>query len=410
MKKTFWIIVAVLLASGGAMIGYRIYQKSLEQAGAIEQKKKKSDAVAVEAVSPRVSNLRDRRMFSGSLRPWSTYNVSPKVSGRLLRLPFTIGDAIKPGELIAQLDDTEYRQQQNQAAADLEVANAQLKEAEVVLSLRQQEFDRQETLLNKQIGSRAQFESAQTALSVQKAAVVMKQAEVKRAEAVLENARIKLSDTTIRADWPQNKPPRFVGERFVDEGALLQVNQPIVSILEIDRLKAAINVIERDYPFLSVGQQAEVTTDAYPGKTFRGEVAKISKLLAENSRQATVLLEIPNPEFELKPGMFVRVHLEFARRENATVVPRSAVVKRNGKFGVFRLSPGDGKAFFTEVQTGIVVDDMVEIITEPPLTSPVITLGNHLLTHGAEVIVPDEFKTASPAVSIQENRTPAVKK
>ena len=53
---------------------------------------------------------------------------------------------------------------------------------------------------------------------------------------------------------------------------------------------------------------------------------------------------------------------------------------------------------------------MVEIITEPPLTSPVITLGNHLLTHGAEVIVPDEFKTASPAVSIQENRTPAVKK
>ncbi len=410
MKKAFWIIIAILIAAGGSAVGYKVYQKATSQATAVAKKKKNQDtAVAIEAVKPQTANLRDRRMFSGSLRPWSVYNVSPKVTGRLLNLPYNIGDAVPSGSEIARLDDTEYRQQVNQASADLEVAEAQRKEAEVMLTLRQQEFDRQKTLTDKMIGSRAQFESAQSALLAQKATLAMKSAEVKRVEAALANARIKLSDTVMRGDWDEGGT-RYVGERFVDEGALMQANQPIVSIAEIDRLKAAIFVIERDYPYVHPGQTAEITTDAYPDKVFIGKVSKISKVLQENARQATVLLEIPNRELLLKPGMFVRVHLEFARRADATVVPRSALVKRNRKTGVFRLSAADGKAYFTEVEPGIVVDDMVEIVT-PKLKTPVITLGNHLLTHGCNVIVPPAFQVAEkPPVMIESQQTPMVKK
>ena len=141
-----------------------------------------------------------------------------------------------------------------------------------------------------------------------------------------------------------------------------------------------------------------MTTDAYPDRIFTARVSKISQILQENSRQAYVLLEIPNADLALKPGMFVRLYLEFDRRTGATVVPRSALIKRGGRTGVFRLSPNDAKAYFVEVQTGIVADEEVEIIS-PELTAPVITLGNHLLSDGAPVLVPEAFAGSAPATT-----------
>ena len=397
MKKLFWFVVILLLVTGGVAVGYKTYHKAREQAAAATGKKKRAqEAVAVEAVLPRKTDLRDQRLFSGTLKPWSVFDVAPKVSGRLEELEFNIGDPIPPGALIARIDDTEYKQQYAQAAADLEVAKAQRKEAEVILQLRRTEYERQSTLIGKQIGSQAQFESAQSSLLSQEATVAMKSAEVKRAEAALANAAIKLQDTGILADW--TGAPRYTGDRYVDEGALLQTNQPIISVAEIDRLRAAIFVIERDYPHLRVGQTAELTTDAYPDRIFTARVFKISQILQENSRQAYVLLEIPNADLALKPGMFVRVYLEFDRRTGATVVPRSALIKRGGRTGVFRLSPNDAKAYFVEVQTGIVADEEVEIIS-PELTAPVITLGNHLLSDGAPVLVPEAFAGSAPATT-----------
>ena len=411
MKKLFWVAVLLLLAAGGVAVGYKTYRKASEQAAANTGKKKRpQEAVAVEAVLPRKTDLRDQRLFSGTLKPWSVFDVAPKVSGRLEKLAFNIGDPIPPGALIARIDDTEYKQQYAQAAADLEVTKAQRKEAEVILQLRRTEYERQSTLIGQQIGSQAQFESAQSSLLSQEATVAMKSAEVKRAEAALANAAIKLQDTGILADWTGT--PRYTGNRYVDEGALLQANQPIISVAEIDRLRAAIYVIERDYPHLRVGQTAELITDAYPDRIFTARVSKISQMLQENSRQAYVLLEIPNADLALKPGMFVRVYLEFDRRANATVVPRSALVKRGGRTGVFRLSSGDARAYFVEVQTGIVAEEEVEILS-PELTAPVITLGNHLLSDGAPVLVPEAFAPAAagntPAVPPPASSQPAVK-
>lgn len=398
MKKLFFISLCIVIVVGGVVVGGKTWQKAEERArnnqAASDDKKKR--AIAVAAEEPRLLNIRDRRMFSGSLKAWSVYNVAPKVSGRLLKLPFNIGDKVTGGSLIALIDAIEYSQQVDQAAADQEVAQAQLQEAEVTLELRRQEYERQVTLTQKDISSRAQFESAQTALLAQKATVAMKAAEVKRAAAVLANAKVKLSDTRIEADWSSTEAPRYIGERFVDEGALLQANQPIVSIAEIDHLRASIFVIERDYPNLKVGQHAEISTDAYPGEVFPATVTKISQLLQENSRQAHVLLEVPNKHLRLKPGMFVRVYLEFSNHENATVIPRSALIKRDGKTGVFELDTAVNKVRYTEVEPGIVADSLVEIV-KPQIRRPVITLGSHLLTDGSEVSLPRGIEKAEEA-------------
>jgi RND family efflux transporter MFP subunit len=191
--------------------------------------------------------------------------------------------------------------------------------------------------------------------------------------------QLQLSYTQVRAFWEAGDPNRVVGERFVDEGALVQMNQPIVSILENNPLVAVVFVIERDYPKMAIGQQALVTTDAYPGQTFTGRIRRIAPLMKETSRQARVEIEVPNPDHRLKPGMFVRAQVEFATHANATLVPFSAMVRRDGREGVFRVesaAPAVSSASaqkapparptaiarFVPVTVGIVNGETVEIV------------------------------------------------
>jgi RND family efflux transporter MFP subunit len=210
---------------------------------------------------------------------------------------------------------------------------------------------------------------------------------VAQRQAALQGAELQLSYTKVRAFWEAGDPNRVVGERFVDEGTLVQVNQPIVSILENNPLTAVVFVVERDYPKMKVGQQAVVATDAWPGRTFAGAIRRIAPLLKESSRQARVEIEIANPDHLLKPGMFVRAQIDFGRHDEATLVPISALVKRGGKEGVFIADPNALNVHFVPVMTGIVSGEVVEV-TEPPISGVVVTLGNHLLEDGSRVILP----------------------
>jgi RND family efflux transporter MFP subunit len=210
-------------------------------------------------------------------------------------------------------------------------------------------------------------------------------------ESSLRSAQVRHSYTKIYANWEGGDDGRYVGERFVDSGAMLNANHPILTVVEIKRLKAEIHVIERDYPLLRVGQVAEISTDAYPGQRFKGTIYRISKVLDEQSRQAEVQIEVDNANLKLKPGMYVRVAIEFGRSAGAQVLPKDALVKRDGKTGVFRVSHELKKAFFTPVETGIAEGGEIEI-SAPVLSEPVAVLGQHLLSHGSVIRETEEAK------------------
>jgi RND family efflux transporter MFP subunit len=230
--------------------------------------------------------------------------------------------------------------------------------------------------------SEAAFNACQARLKVSLAQVAQKEAALKAAD-------VRLSYTKVQAFWEDGDDTRVVGERFVDEGSLLQVNEPIVSILENNPLTAVVYVIERDYQKVKVGQQSIITNDASPGKIFTGNVVRIAPLLKESSRQARVEIEIPNPEQLLKPGMFVRAQIEFARHDNATLIPYAALVKRESKEGIFIADLKNLKALFTPVKTGIINGELVEVI-EPEISGFVVTLGNHLLEDGSDITVSEK--------------------
>ncbi|NVM20441.1 MAG: efflux RND transporter periplasmic adaptor subunit [Desulfobacterales bacterium] len=394
MKKTIGIL-AVLIAVG--FVGRQIYQKAaMSHKGSLNQRT--AVAAAVEIAPVQKTAIRDIGLFTGTLYPRSQFIVAPKIAGRLEKLPVNIGDQVKCGQLVAVLDNDEYVQQVNQARAELDVAGAKIEESRLTLDIARREFERAKALRAKKIISESKQDAARAQFTTQNAKYKVAMAQAAQKKAALKAAQVRLSYTRIRASWKNGDGRRVVGERFVDEGAMLAPNTSIASILDIGHLTAVIYVIERDYPKMRVGQATVVDTDAFPGRTFSGRIVRIAPLLKETSRKARVELEVPNPKGMLKPGMFVRAQIEFARHDNATVVPVAALTRRNNKQGVFLADTEKAMARFVAVQAGIVDGQMAEIL-ETSLSGYVVTLGHHLLEDGSAIILPADKSTPEPDIA-----------
>jgi len=395
MKKKWSVIVAVaVVIAGGAFLGYRIYAKL--GGGGQPHRGRADQAVPVEVASVRRTALREVGLFTGSLAPESHFAIAPRVSGRLEKLLVNLGDPVRRGQLVAELDDDEYVQQLQRAKAELLVAQATVQECQSNLQAAQRDLERAETLRQKRIASEAEYDQARTEHEVQDARCRLAAAQVDQKQAALNEAQIRLSYTKIAADWEGPPDIRYVGERFVDQGALLTANAPIVSVLDISTLTAVIYVIERDYTRIAIGQEASVATDAFPGRSFAGRIVRIAPQLQETSRQARVELTVPNPQGLLKPGMFVRVELELARRDDAAAIPVAALARREGRQGVFVVDAAAKTARFVPVELGISSGELVEVL-RPQLDAPVVVMGHHLLEDGSAVIVAEASATTATA-------------
>ena len=379
MKKLFSVLLVLAIVS---MAGWLAYKRITVSA------KKRPDrsavAVAVEIQPIRKGVIRDIGIFTGSLFPKSQFVVAPKVAGWLQKLLVNVGDTVRQNQVIAVLDDEEFTQQVEQARAELQVAKANAENCTSDLDLAQREYERAKALREKQIASASELDESEAEFNACQTRLKVSLAQVAQKEAQLAAANLQLSYTRVKAFWENGDETRVVGERFVDEGALLQVNQPIVSILENKPLTAVVYVVERDYPKIKVAQQSIVTTDAYPDRAFTGSVIRIAPLLKESSRQARVEIEIPNSDQLLKPGMFIRARIEFASHDNATLIPLAALVRRNEQQGVFIADKDTLKARFVPVTAGIINGELAEVL-EPEISGLAITLGNHLLEDGSAI-------------------------
>lgn len=352
-------------------------------------------AVPVSLAAARTETVRSSAEFTGSLLPRTQFVVAPKVPGRLERLLLNLGDAVTNGALIAQLDSDEYQQEVEQARAELEVAKANRADTRSALDVARREHERVKELREQQVASAAELDQAEALLNAAEAKDQVAQAQIRQREAALRSADIRLAYTTIAAAWTDGNGPRVVADRFVDEGTMLRANDPVVAVADIGAVIAVVNVIERDFPIVRIGQEATIETDAHPGRSFRGSVVRRAPVLREESRQARVEVEIPNPDRLLAPGMFVRVRIELAEHPDAQVVPTAALVRRNGDVGVFVADLEERKARFVPVKTGLSAGEITEII-EPRLAEPIVVLGQHLLADGAAIIPPDHPSGGGP--------------
>lgn len=390
-KSISYLTVAIVLLIMAAM-GWLAYARIFQDQKARQMVRPGAGPVAVHVAPASTGTVRELRTFTGTLTPRAQFIVAPKIAGRLERLHVDVGDPVRRDQIVGKLDDAEFIQQVEQARAELAVARANVEEARSDLDIAEKEFLRIQSLHKQGVTHQAELDLAQARHLAQQARLKVAASQVDQRTAALRAAEVRLGYTQVRATWPENDHdrPRVVGERFVDEGATLSANAQMLSVLDIEGLRAIFHVTEQDYLRLRLGQTAVITLDALPGRQFEARLSRMAPVFREASRQARVELEIDNRGGLLKPGMFVRATLELDRVEDAVLVPTAALVRREGRQGVF-LVDKDLKARHVQVRVGIVEDKTAQILDPADLTGNVVVLGQHLLEDGAAVrVVEDE--------------------
>jgi RND family efflux transporter MFP subunit len=330
-----------------------------------------------------------RRTFSGALEAPAEFVVAPKVSGRIVRLDVDLADTVTRGQIVAWLDDDEYVQLVAQAEAELLVARANLTEATSALEIVMRELQRIEALRQRGVSSASQFDVVKADQLTKAAQRQVAEAQVARAEAALASAKIRLGYTKVKADWSGGSDQRIVAERFVNAGETVSANAPLLSIVELNPITGVIFVPEKDYARLQRGQPVALTTDAYPGERFEGQIDRIAPVFRQTSRQARIELVAENPEHRLKPGLFIRATVVLDRVSEATIVPEQALTTRDDRLGVFVVSDDSRSVAWREVTVGIREDNRVQVTGEG-LSGRVVTLGQQLVNDGAAITIPAE--------------------
>jgi RND family efflux transporter MFP subunit len=352
----------------------------------------------VEVAPIETGTIRGQRTFSGALEASEAFTVSPKVGGRIDELRFDLGDIVPRNAVVARLDDAEFQQEVARAEAELMVARANFAESESSLTLTRRSIRRSETLRERGVASEAELDTARSELLAQEARVEVFRAEIARAEAALEAARIQLSYTNVQARWRGPGDERRIARRCADEGQNINANADLLEIVEIDPMVAVFFVTERDYPGLRLDQPVDLRTDAFPGRTFTGNIARIAPVFDTNTRQARVEVRIENSDRALKPGMFVRADVEVARADDATIVPYAAMERRSDETGIFIVSEDGSRAHWRPVQPGIREGNRLQV-TGKNLHGRVIILGQQLVEDGSEISVADRGESLRAAGS-----------
>lgn len=379
-------LAAIFVATAAGLVALAWWS---QRDGGIATAPGESGRVAVEAADVRKGSVADVREFTGTIEAGEAFTVAPKTGGQVDRIHVDIGDRVERGRVLAELDDDEARQAVAEAEAELAVARAELKQARADARLAERELERTRTLAERNLTSQSELDTAQARAEAQRAAIAVATARVTQREAALARARVQLGHTAIRADWPGSDTARVVGERLVSTGDTVAANTALLTILGITPIKVVITASEADYAPLMPGQDAAVTADAFPERTFSGKVQRIAPRFAEDSRQARVEVTVPNEDGTLKPGMFATVRITLDRVADATLVPRDALIERDDETGVYVLTEndeGDARARYQRVEVGIRGDEDIQIL-EPGLSGRVVTLGQQMLEDGAPVVV-----------------------
>jgi len=329
-----WRLAAAALAAA-AVVLWLAFDALHDPASENDRRGDASRVVPVEVAAVERGAIELQRSFTGTLAARAEFVVAPKISGRIELLAVDLADTVTRGQMVARLDNAEYVQAVNQARADLEVARANLAEADSHLKIAERELQRIETLRKQGVGSESQRDAAKTNEIAKQALLKVAEAQLARAQSALETVHIRLGYTEVTAGWSGGNDTRVVAERYVDEGETVSANAPLLRIVELDPVTAVFFVTERDYAMLEPGQAARITTDAYPDESFAGHIERIAPVFQENSRQARVELRVDNPRRLLKPGMFARATVVLNRVDEATIVPEQALTTRDGSTGVF---------------------------------------------------------------------------
>lgn len=263
---------------------------------------------------------------TGTLNPVTSVQVGTQVSGQIQQLFVDFNSPVKKGELIARIDPETFTYRVRQAEADLEAARSSLNRARVSLANTQRDLARTKELVTRNFTSPAELDRVQSTYDLALAEVRTAQAVVQQRDAQLATAKVDLGRTEIRAPVDG-----VVIKRSVDVGqtvaASLQAPELFIIAKDLRDMQVETSIDEADVGRIRVGQRASFSVDAFPGRTFTGEVKTVRKA-AQNTQNVVTYVAIvsaSNERGELLPGMTANVRIVTDTRESVLKAPNAAL-------------------------------------------------------------------------------------
>lgn len=350
--------------------------------------------MTVELASVKRANMSAQITVVGNLIGALTVEAVPKVSGRLDDVFVRMGDRVNKSQRLAKIEDHELLEQIKQADASFQVSAATIRQREADLRLAQTNLDRTKNLFERQLIPRQTYDDTDARYQAATAQLDLAKAQHQQSQARLDELSINLANTVITSPVSG-----FVGKRTLDPGAWVTPNSVFLSVVDISLVRLVANVVEKDLRRITQGLHADVSVDAFPGETFSGRVAHVAPVLDPATRTAQIEVDIDNPKFRLKPGMYAKVEFTVEHRENTLVVPTSALVDVGGDRGVFLPGSGDqGQvANFKKIEVGLMDQNLVEVASGLAEGDRVVTTGAAALREGDRILLPGEQPSGGPA-------------
>lgn len=336
------------------------------------------EAVQVKTYKIKQAPFEDILHVLGTVKGEKEVTLRFAVNGVVKAIHFREGDPISQGDVVAELDLKDATLKLEFAQSKLAASQAAAKTAQKKLEIQQKLFDVGAIIRAKLEEAQLEYESA------------VAQSKASEKEAALSQG--ELEKTVLKAPLDS-----VLGTRDAEVGEFVNPQTKIASLFSTGAIYVELGVIERDIQKVSVGQAVKVAVDAYPGTDFTGTVDNIPSIVEGKSRTLPVKVSFDNPEQLLKPGMFARAEVAVYSKENAIMVPVSAVFD----------SDGDGKpdSLFLVAEAGVAQSRKVAVGYQ---TSDFVEIEDGVI-EGDEVIVETATRLQDGMkVAIQESQEPKV--
>lgn len=354
-KKSWWTGWRLILILGVlAAASWGVYAKFI----------KKPPAPEVITASVERTDLEDTVLASGVIKSERDVNVGAQVSGQIRRLHVSLGDQVRRGQLLAEIDSTTQVNTLRNAEAQVAFLTAQLQARQALFRQAELVHQRQQGLFKQDASSKAELDAAEASLATTRADISALQAQIRQAAISVDTARVNLGYARIVAPIDG-----VVTAVIAEEGRTVNAVQSAPTIIKLSRLDRVLikaQISEADVVRVKPGLPVYFTILGEPQKRYEAKLRAIepspeSEQVDASNKSATGtsssttsavyyngLFEVPNPEGKLRVAMTAQVFIVLARVENVIAIPASALGKRNKKDDTYAVrvlegEPGDAQ-------------------------------------------------------------------
>ncbi len=283
--------------------------------------------------------------YTSTLAALREIHLAPASPGRIEKINVEISDRVEQGQVLVQMDRT------------------QLQQAYVNMVILETDFKRMEELKKSESIADQQYDQVKARYEIAKSSY----------EFLLENTQLKAPFSGI------------ISGKYFENGEIYSgspvpaVGKPaVLSIVQIDNLKSLVNLSSIYFPLVSLGLKADIISDLYPDKPFKGEIFRIYPIIDNATKTFVVELKIHNDNLKLRPGMFAKISINFGEG-SALLVPSIALIKQTGTNDMYAYINENKIAIKKLVKTGIIIDDKTEILGGLKVGDELVVVGQNKL-------------------------------